>query len=72
MMIVGVVANPGQAGAGDEQVISMQEAVDAGILDFSNGLYVNPLTKQSMSMVEAMNAGWIKVHDFSALDFSIY
>ena len=58
MMIVGVVSNPGED---EENVMSMQEAVEAGILDLSQGLYFNRKTRKSISMVEAMNFGWIKV-----------
>lgn len=58
MMIVGVVTNPGAA---EENVISLQEAVESGILDFNAGEYVNPLTRRRIPMVEAINTGWIKV-----------
>lgn len=58
MMIVGVVRNPGEA---DEQVLSMQDAVTLGILDLAQGLYYNSRTRQHISMIEAMNNGWIKV-----------
>ena len=58
MMIVGVVRNPG---ADEEEVMSMQDAVQAGILDLAQGLYYNSSTRQHISMVEAMNSGWVKV-----------
>ena len=58
MVIVGVVRNPGQE---PEQVLSLQDAVNMGILDLSQGVYYNTDTKQHISMMEAMNNGWIKV-----------
>jgi len=59
MMIVGVVTNPdSQRG---EEVVSMQEAVAAGILDLAQGLYYNSTTGQYVSMVDAMNKGYVKV-----------
>lgn len=58
MMIVGVVRNPGDE---EEEVMSMQEAVEADILDLAQGLYYNSRTRERISMVEAMNSGWIKV-----------
>ena len=58
MVIVGVVRNPGHE---PEDVLSLQDAVNLGILDLSQGLYYNNNTRQHISMMEAMNSGWIKV-----------
>lgn len=59
MVITGIVQNPGSDE--DEIILSMQDAVAHGILDLQNGLYHNPTTKESLSFVEAMNCGYIKV-----------
>lgn len=60
MVITGVVANPGSA-ADDEVILSMQDAVSRGLLDLENGLYRNPTSGDNISMIEAMNNGFIKV-----------
>lgn len=44
---------------GDE--ISIQEAVEAGIVNYGRGLYCNPITRESVSIPEAMSDGRIKV-----------
>lgn len=60
MVIKGVLLNPGVEEE-DEVMLSMQEAVARGILDLANGLYYNSTTRQKMSVIEAMNNGYIKV-----------
>lgn len=61
MVIKGVVLNPGSNDDEDEIILSMQDAVEKGILDLANGLYVNSITNEKMPLIEAMNNGYIKV-----------
>lgn len=58
MVITGVLRNPG---SDEETLLSMSEAVSQGLLDLENGLYRNTSTNENMSMIEAMNRGYIKV-----------
>ena len=58
MVITGVVSNPG---ADEEKILSMQDAVSQGLLDLQSGLYHNLTTGDKMSMIDAMNSGYIKV-----------
>ncbi|XP_067932421.1 serine-rich adhesin for platelets-like isoform X2 [Watersipora subatra] len=58
MVITGVVSNPEGE---NEEILSMQDAVNQGLLDLENGLYHNRTTGEKMSMIEAMNAGYIKM-----------
>ena len=44
---------------GDE--ISIQEAVEAGIVNYAKGMYCNPTTREAVSIPEAMSDGRIKV-----------
>ena len=60
MVITGVVSNPEGE---NEEILSMQDAVNQRLLDLENGLYHNRTTGEKMSMIEAMNAGYIKVKD---------
>lgn len=60
MVIRGVMLNPG-ADEKDEVILSMQEAVDRGVLDLANGLYYNSTSRKTMPLVDAMNSGFIKV-----------
>jgi len=57
MVIVGVVTNPGEE---EEEIISLQDAVQRRRLDLGQGVYWHPTQRQFISMVEAMNNGWIK------------
>lgn len=61
MVITGVVANPGADEDEEEIVLSMQDAVSQGILDLQNGTFFNSTTRESISFIEAMNSGYIKV-----------
>ena len=58
MVITGVVSNPGKE---EETILSMQDAVSQGLLNLQNGLYHNLTTGEQMSMIDAMNSGYIKV-----------
>jgi len=58
MVITGIVVNPGTS---SESVLSMQEAVERGLLDLEHGVYRNSVSGEELSFVEAMNCGYIKV-----------
>lgn len=64
MVITGVLTYPG---TDKESVLSMQDAVEQGLLDFRNGLYLNLTTGERVSMVDAMNTGYIKVRQLLIL-----
>ena len=49
--------------------ISIHDAVEAGIIDYSRGVYCNPRTAMSVSIPEAMVDGRIKVTYMSSLTF---
>ena len=57
-VITGIVSNPGED---PEKIVSLQDAIDRGIIDPNRGLYVNRLTYKSMPIPQAMNEGLIKV-----------
>jgi len=59
-VITGIVSNPGEE---SEVIISLQDAIDCGIIDPEQGLYVNRETLTSMPIPQAMNEGLIKVTD---------
>jgi len=50
----------------DKKEISIQAAIEAGIVDQTRGMYVNPKTGEGVSIPEAMNTGLIKVEYTSA------
>jgi len=57
-VIKGIVSNPGEE---EEIIVSLQDAIDTGIIDPANGLYVNKKTRISIAIPQAMNEGFIKV-----------
>lgn len=57
-VITGIVSNPG---CDPEKIISLQEAIDRGIIDPNRGLYINKSTYASIAISQAMNEGLIKV-----------
>ena len=57
-VITGIVCNPGRE---PEEIISLQDAIDRGIIDPARGLYVNKITYASIPIPQAMNEGLIKV-----------
>lgn len=57
-VITGIVCNPGTE---PEEIVSLQDAIDRGIIDPARGLYVNKLTYASIPIPQAMNEGLIKV-----------
>lgn len=64
MVINGVVINPG-AEAGEQIVVSLQEAVERNVLDLQSGLYYNPTTKVKLPLTEAISSGYIQVSERS-------
>lgn len=57
-MITGVVKYPGRE---PEEIISLQEAIDTGVIDPNNGLYIDRTNRQRLAIPQAMNEGYIKV-----------
>ncbi|XP_067948243.1 dystonin-like isoform X2 [Watersipora subatra] len=57
-VITGIVSNPGEE---PEKIISLQDAIDCGIIDPNRGLYINKATRNFFPIPQAMNEGLIKM-----------
>lgn len=57
-VITGVVKNPRQT---PEIIISLQEAIDTGLIHPASGLYLDRGRKATIPIPQAMNEGLIKV-----------
>ena len=43
------------------EIVSVKEAISSGILDMRASKYINPVTKEEMTILEAMKSGYIQV-----------